>query len=299
MNKKGVMSWVVGVIFVLVVAMILIPLTGKIIGFIRGTGEEGTCTASAQLSAKTRVGGIEVIQLNCPMKLVEVTMEDLSAEIVKAQNELKRINEYNSKNPENKIKVEYFNNPDSKKLKEYVLDKKIAEEMRMCWSKLGEGKLELFSAWYNPIEGVSTPWIDWLPGLKDRAPVTCVICSRIRFDEKIQKEYTNDITSINEWLKINTVPKREITYYDYLIDEVHDQYIFKPEWKFKTTEPQAVVFARMNYNKLEGFFKGVLDGFNIIDVGKVQQGVDVLYLMNYDKAGEYCDYLANKPPEVG
>jgi hypothetical protein len=283
-NKTAQMNNLVAIILVIAAAIILLGLTGMIVNIIKGSGSEAACTASAQLSSATRVAGIETVSLNCPMELKEITMDDLSAETSKAEKELNRIKS------DGQIKVKYFEGTGSKILREFALDKKVAEEMRACWQKLGEGNLNLFNAWYNPLKKGEHPWYDLIQ-IKT-PPITCVICSRIKFDKEIQDTYP-DVTSIDEWLKINTVPQRGITYYDYLLDDVHDEILFTPQWNFSTKQPLAVVFARMNAGLSLGTLKN-----NILPGGSdVDKAVDVLYLIEYSKAGEYCDYLANRPPE--
>jgi hypothetical protein len=291
-NNRAQMKYVVGIILVLAAFFILYGLTGTIIGVIKQSGSEAKCTASAQLSSKTMVAGVETVSLDCPMKLAEIKMDDLRAEAKNAKSEIEKI-----QSSEKKIGISYFANPDATKINEFALDKKVAEEMEMCWQKLGEGQLELFNAWYNPVTTGEISWAKWMPTLKT-PPITCVICARIKFDSEIQEKYP-DVQSLNEWLKINTVPRKDITYYDFLIDEVHDQYLFTPSWDFKTNEPIAVVFARMNYDKSKGILRNVLDNFGVTDIGKAQKGIDVLYLIEYSKTGEYCDYLANTPPQEG
>lgn len=301
-NRKAQMSWVVGIIILLIGFFLVWGIAGKVIKVIKEGGEEAACTASAQLSSKTKIAGVEAISLNCPMRLMEITTDDLYAEEGKATKALDRIEKYNAQqeSEENKIKIEYFDKAQSNetKLREFVLDTKVAEEMRQCWFKLGEGELDLFHAWYNPLALKEMPWIKMkiLPTIKT-PPITCVICSRIKFDSKVQRGYPEKVTSINEWLKINTVKGREITYYDYLIDEVHDQFLFQPDWEFSTKEPIAVVFARMNPQKSVGWLKDMLNNYGVTALGEAQDAVDVLYLMEYSKVGEYCNYLANKPPE--
>ncbi|MBW2992762.1 hypothetical protein KY345_06105 [Candidatus Woesearchaeota archaeon] len=290
MKKKAQMGKVVGIILIVVGALVLIPLTGIILNIMKESGEQAACITSAQLSSRTKVGGIETINLNCPMKLKTITMKNLDEQTAKAKKELEKIDLYNE-GSEDKIRLDVYSNRDLRTLREYVLNKEIAEEMRGCWEKLGEGQLNLFNAWYGNL--LETPWEIILP--KDTIPTTCVICARIKFDENIQENYP-DVTSINEWLKINTVPQKAITYYDFLIDEVHDQYLFTPEWSYTTKEPVGIVFARANPQG-KGYFRNLLDTFGLIELGKAESGVDVLHLIPYSKAGEYCDYLANKPPE--
>ena len=285
------MKYIVGIILVLLVFFILFGISGKILQIIKESGNDAACTASAQISSGTKIGGIETIQLNCPIKLIDIKMGDLTAEINKARDQLNRISKYNQNNPNKPITVEYFMNPDSKKLKEYALDQKISEQMRKCWYTLGEGKLDLFNAWYG--DQNKHYWDILFP--KDKIPITCVVCSRIKFDQDIKTAYP-EVKSLNEWLKMNTVPSKDVTYYDYLIDELHDQYLFTMDWSYKTDEPLAVVFARANPQYLIGKAAQFLQ---FLDITKAPEAVDALYLIPYSQTANYCDYLANKAPEQG
>jgi hypothetical protein len=92
------------------------------------------------------------------------------------------------------------------------------------------------------------------------------------------------------------VPNKGITYYDFLLDELHDQYLFTPKWEFTTQEPIAVVFARMNPQYSIGALQNILASSGITSLGKAQNAVDALYLIPYSQVGEYCNYLANEAP---
>ena len=293
-GKKAQMSYVVGIILILLAFFIIWGIAGKVLEIMGQSGKDAACTASAQISSKTKIAGIETISLNCPLNLIEITNEDLSAGINKARKDLAKIYEHNKENPTKQIQLNYFQNSqdDTTKLKEYALDEKIGEEMRKCWYKLGEGKLDLFNSWYGFQD--KKPWRDLIPGIgENKIPITCVVCSRIKFDDKIKEIYPS-VSSINEWLKISTVPKRDVTYYDYLLDELHDQYLFTMDWSFETDEPLAVVFARMNPQYIMTVAGNFLQFY---DIAKAPEAVDALYLIPYSEAGQYCNYLANKAPE--
>jgi hypothetical protein len=296
--RKAQMNYIVGIILLLIAFFVIWGITGKIITIMKESGDTTACTASAQLSSKTKIAGVETISLRCPMKLVDITADDLSAGVGKAEaalNKIRQHNEENKDNPSKQIKLDKFLNPGSEK--EFVLDTKVAEEMKQCWTKLGEGELDLFNAWYTPVALKAMPWIGMkiLPTLKT-PPVTCVICARIKFDSEIQKDYA-DVKSLDEWLKINTVPNKGITYYDFLLDELHDQYLFTPIWEFKTEEPIAVVFARMSPQYSVGKLQEGLGKIGITALGKAQDAVDVLYLIKYSEVKNYCNYLANEAPK--
>lgn len=296
--RKAQMNFVIGIILLLIAFFVIWGITAKVITIMKESGDVTACTASAQLSSKTKIAGVETISLKCPMKLVDITADDLSAGVGKAEAALDKIRQHNKENeadPSKQIKLENFLNPG--KEKEFVLDTKVAEEMKQCWSKLGEGQLDLFNAWYNPVALKEMPWVGMkiLPTLKT-PPVTCVICARIKFDSEIQRDYA-EVKSLDEWLKINTVPNKGLTYYDYLLDELHDQYLFTPTWEFKTEEPIAVVFARMNPQYSVGKLQEGLEKIGITSLGKAQDAVDVLYLIKYTEVKDYCNYLANEAPK--
>jgi hypothetical protein len=85
------------------------------------------------------------------------------------------------------------------------LNQLFAQEAFRCWEMMGEGKLSLFSQW-----GASY-------GIGDVYP-TCVICSRIAFDEKYLDDKDIKIEELDtlSYMISHKVPGKDISYYEYL-----------------------------------------------------------------------------------
>lgn len=290
-NKKAQMNYVVAILLVLTAAIILMAISGRIIDVIKGAGKDAECRVSVDLSSRLKVAGVQTLELNCRMELIDITMDDLRAQIEKTRKELKKLKEFHTSIGGSPIELEHFGDYDSSaagKMNEYTLNKIIGEEMKSCWFKMGEGDKNLFNAWYA--DWKNKPWKNFIP--TEDPPKTCVICSRIKFDDKIAENFQKNITSINEYLKLKKIPKREETYYSYLIDELHDQWLFTPQWQYEVQEPLAVVFTRMNPQYPLYAAGNILGG-----LVKTPDAIDAIYLIKYKDVGTYCDYLANKPPE--
>ena len=302
MNKKAVgQDVIIGLIIFVIVFFLLFLATKQIMDITGKAGGKEACKTSAVLSSTTRMFGTEMLKLDCPMELDKIKYTDLSSGMDKAQKEIK---DYDTTHTGEDNGLNYFkgvsltSNPE--KLKEWALYSKIGTGMADCWGKLGEGKLNLFNAWYNPVywEGKKDnelPWVQFFPKAK-APPTTCVICARIDFDDKI-KEELKETTNFNEWAAKNAVTGQHgLSYYEYLIDEIHDKDLFTPNWKFTTDEPIAIVFARMNPQYVGNKFTDFLKFTGIAEnIGK--ESIDALYLAKYAEVNNYCDYLANKPPE--
>jgi len=86
------------------------------------------------------------------------------------------------------------------------VEKLISQEIVDCWSVMGEGKLPLFSQ-----------FIAGTYGFGDVYP-TCVICSRIAFDEKTLKEKNINVAErdVLKYMRTHKIPNGEVSYYDYL-----------------------------------------------------------------------------------
>lgn len=92
---------------------------------------------------------------------------------------------------------------------EKQINKAIAQEIVDCWSMMGEGKVSIFAQW------LATEF-----GIDDVYP-SCVICSRIAFDEaRLEKAGINlEKVDVMGYMRRYKVPGKEATYYEYLIGE--------------------------------------------------------------------------------
>jgi len=88
------------------------------------------------------------------------------------------------------------------------IEKLIAQEVVGCWSMMGEGKLSLFSGGLAKTYGVGKVY------------PTCVICSRIAFDEDLKlKEGKLEDINVLKYMAEYKAPNQEISYYEYLAGE--------------------------------------------------------------------------------
>jgi len=88
---------------------------------------------------------------------------------------------------------------------ENKIKSEIAREMYDCWDMLGQGKIDFFgeSAW--KIVSLGT------------AQSSCIICSRIKFDENVQKKISG--VDIDNYLASANVPGKDFTYLEYFSGE--------------------------------------------------------------------------------
>ncbi len=89
------------------------------------------------------------------------------------------------------------------------VEKAISQEIVDCWSMMGKGKLSVFSQFFADTYGVGTVY------------PTCVICSRIAFNENTLKEEGIDLSKINirSYMQTHKIPGEEKSYYEYLAGE--------------------------------------------------------------------------------
>ncbi len=93
------------------------------------------------------------------------------------------------------------------------IEKFLAREVVDCWSMMGEGKVSLFSDYWNDKFGIGNSY------------PTCVICSRIAFDsegfkDEFGEDYLETVLNINvyNYMLTHKMPNSEATYVEYLND---------------------------------------------------------------------------------
>jgi hypothetical protein len=179
-------------------------------------------------------------------------------------------------------KAQYYTNDadysDSTKLHMYRVNEAVAKEMKECWDNMGNGKLNLFSSWFEYWGTEKANEWKNRGGNKDQfktwileniphklpAPTVCVICSRIEFDKELYTEISSSISTVSNsdykdkpqsmifWLTHTPIPRTSISYYEYLLDDVNQDIYGPAERNFKYTEkPFAVIFARSNVNVMD------------------------------------------------
>lgn len=85
----------------------------------------------------------------------------------------------------------------------------VAQEMVSCWQMMGEGKITLFSPSLANQFGAS--------GVDS----SCVICSRIAFDEKSLADLNVSLKDldVDQYMRTHKAPSQNVSYYDYLAGE--------------------------------------------------------------------------------
>ena len=185
MNKRSIETETLVILLIFIVAaFILLVFSSQLSDILKGTTDIETCRLSVLAQAKTRtlpLVGVDTpktaISLDCPRRILKIS--------------------------ENKVEVngkksaEY----DFKKLTSNDVNHIVAEELRICWYMMAEGKQNIFEE--SILFGT------------DR---TCLICAEIQFDEKLKNQY---FEGLDEYLRANKIPKSNInfTYFDYLIRE--------------------------------------------------------------------------------
>ncbi len=87
------------------------------------------------------------------------------------------------------------------------IEKVISQEIIDCWTMMGEGKVSLFQQYWAENYGIGGVY------------PTCVICSRIAFDEESLEKIDLSKVDVIEYMKANKIPNGKETYYDYLSGE--------------------------------------------------------------------------------
>ncbi len=85
------------------------------------------------------------------------------------------------------------------------IEKLVTQEVIDCWTMMGEGKVSLFSQYWAERFGVGGVY------------PSCVICSRIAFDEGLDVEL--DDMDVFDYMRRHKIPNGEISYYEYLTSE--------------------------------------------------------------------------------
>lgn len=124
------------------------------------------------------------------------------------------------------------------------IKKEIANAMYDCWWMLGEGKLNFFSRGWT----------------KD---VYCVICSRIKFDEKVQ-EKIKKINDLDSYLQNTKIPKHNITYAEYFTTEKAPQIAKESPVSLDTDKEYLLVYALIERTAAPERIVGIASAIGIL-----------------------------------
>lgn len=277
--KKSQFSIVRALIIFLVVSLVLLFFSTSLFDILKKSSSNSVCQASAIANSvgNTVTLGSDVIKLDCPIKNVYVTEKK---NIFSPENtRVVEVNKpFGTAEKSRLIKNNYYGEgtetairePDN--LKIYRINEAVANEMKTCWDNLGQGKLNLFSSWFqNWGESTILSQIQTI----NNPPTVCVICSRIEIDEKLYEDlkekltystssdHENNPSSLIYFLGNNPVPNTKVSYYEYLLDENMGDVFGVNNRNYKYNSKNiAVVFARTNPNILHYVRKNV-NGFKV------------------------------------
>ena len=243
-NKKGILAGtLVTVVVLAIVFVVLLRFNGAIIAILRGLGEDYLgCLSIKVMSAytKTPILGTVVWGAFCKPVVKTVTMLDggettLSINSPLRKKELENVKEwYKGKNYDFEKENIYL---------KYRLDQTIANEMKRCWGRNGQGKLPLGQEWnkwfFDTDEGI----------------LYCDLCAVISFDEQVQDKFNPEgRMSIKEYLQKNPVRWGSTeNLWVHLKDED-----FSSDFRdigYSTEEDLEVVYTRSNVNKFNEMFR--------------------------------------------
>lgn len=106
------------------------------------------------------------------------------------------------------------------------IQKFLAREIADCWGMMGEGKVQVFSREATFSEDSKK----------------CVVCSRIAFDENVQKKISS-VTGLGNYLMTHKVPNKEISYWSYITGGLTTGGYKPKQDVFSTSEQRAIVFV--------------------------------------------------------
>src|SRR3989338_5222821 len=190
-SKKGLTWSTFGILVLLAATFLLLwAFAGNFVGILKEGGDVEACRLSVLAQAQTnKLVGTSPVPFQCNRRQVKL---------------------YNNKIEINGQKDTKY---DFKELNSNIVNKLVAEELRLCWYALGEGELSVFE------QDLIDPGIITFTGES-----VCDICAEISFDKSVDS--TKQFTGLLDYLKSTKVPDGSYYYFDYLIKSQKDKYIF-------------------------------------------------------------------------
>ncbi|HLG24729.1 MAG TPA: hypothetical protein VI564_07415 [Candidatus Nanoarchaeia archaeon] len=262
MDKKAILdeTLVILIIF-LVVAGILIAFTYSFVTQSKKKGDIEVCRTSAlaqSIELKTlgalNPTGSTTIPLDCPRRVIKIY--------------------------DNKVEI------NGKKAKEYPIGKNyedsvkkvFAEELRLCWYKLLEGKGLVFEN----------------PGTAFGDNNICLICSSMEFD--VNSDNIHEIKEFINYLKENKIPKNPQTYFDYLAvapkSKIKENYLKVGQFSDSGGD-YLVPDILKNYEKYSMFFIGFKPTWAAEDLGDKNSFYTVTLSKEANVDAKICDIILN------
>lgn len=247
-NKKGIVAGTLVIVIVLaVIFVVVLRFYSAILALIKALGEEYFwCLLRKVISAYTKVWpvGAQVWGTFCPPVIKTITLDTegenmIPIDVSLTKKEIKNLKEwYSDKGYDFESRDWYLR---------YRLDQAIANGMKRCWGRNGEGELPL-----------GPEWNDWFWSTKEYI-FYCDLCQVYKFDGDIQQIFKEEL-SLNEFLKRNPVrPGSSESTWEYLKDDAVDTDL--KDIKYRTDKDYAIVYVRGNVNNFNEILRDVFVDF--------------------------------------
>ncbi len=207
MDKRAVSPETLVILLAFVIGALILIAFGSALGSqLKEDADIETCRLTALAQSQTRkipVVGVStpktIISLDCPRRNVKIF--------------------------ENKVELngKKYGKYSFKKLSADEANRFVAEELRLCWYKMLEGKEDIFESSY-------------IANLNK----VCLICSEIEFDSGLNGKTFDGLL---EYIKSKKIPRRDTTYYNYLVRQQSNKYLLNAipwtqytPWGYGTTQ---------------------------------------------------------------
>ncbi len=180
-GKKGkveAQKVTVSLLVLIIIVLFFAFFSPRVSDWMTSKGDVESCRLSVVASGKISdvSMGISTLDLECPRKNIVLSAESYTVD---------------------DSEKEYTSDDDE----DYAANVKqvFAEEMRECWYKMGEGKIDPFASSYLTFDSV------------------CIVCSQIHFENPVKE----DVGNLYDYLQETKIPlsvqtQETITYHDYL-----------------------------------------------------------------------------------
>jgi hypothetical protein len=192
MKKAQVTSTLAVLIIGLAIAVILVSAWGIYAQVIKSKTDIEACRLSIIGKSNVKLGGKSPLELKCPRNYITF-FKDHIVQKTSGREDVK------------KVRTGTARTDKFKELNADIVFQVVAEELRQCWYKVGEGKFIPFDQ-----KVASTSSI-------------CLVCSIIDFDVE-----SKTFSGFNAYLNDNRMPGSESTYLEYLTREVYERQRFAP-----------------------------------------------------------------------
>jgi hypothetical protein len=252
-NKKAIMaSTLVTVIALAIVFYVILNLYSGIIAILRGFGEDYFwCLLKKIISAytKTPIGGVVVWGAFCPPIVNTITLTTKGDNLIPIDTAFTKrdINNLEKWYPGENIK-------DRDWRLRYKLDESIAQGVKTCWGRNGEGKLPLGPQWNDEFLKVADTIF------------YCDLCTVYKSNDDIKDIFDKQNgLSLNEFLQRNPKsPGSSESLFEHLTDKDFES-SFHLNYIYYTNKDIAIVYVRRNINNFNEFLRDlrdILPGFN-------------------------------------